>query len=191
MAFVFFILVFFIDHYCLGGGGGDLISIAYCPFFIKKRKRKKDIFSSPEPLGWWAYRIARPLSSVCVSVFSNIFSETTEPFEAIFHVESQWDGGMKVCSNGPGRMTKIAAMPIYRKNFKKSSSPEQNGWWPWNLVCSTVCMSTTKFIQMMTLGWRWPFLRQGQIWSLMLLYGKKVKQWIFSSPELKAHMVSL
>ena len=22
-------------------------------------------------------------------------------------------------------------------------------------------------------------LRQGQIWSLMLLYGKKVKQWIF------------
>ena len=32
---------------------------------------------------------------------------------------------------------------------------------------------------MMTLGWPWPILRQGQIWSLMLLYGKKVKQWIF------------
>ena len=25
----------------------------------------------------------------------------------------------------------------------------------------------------------WPILQQGQILSLMLLYGKKVKQWIF------------
>ena len=25
---------------------------------------------------------------------------------------------MKVCSNGPGHMTKMAAMPIYGKNFK-------------------------------------------------------------------------
>ena len=32
---------------------------------------------------------------------------------------------------------------------------------------------------MMALGWPWPVLRQGQIWSLMLLYGQKVKQWIF------------
>ena len=53
------------------------------------------------------------------------------------------------------------------------------GWWPWNLVCSIGCSSTTKFVQMMTLGWPWPILRQGQIWSLMLLYRKKVKQWIF------------
>ena len=26
----------------------------------------------------------------------------------------------------------------------------------------------------MTLGWPWPILRQGQIWSLMLLYGEKL-----------------
>ena len=32
-----------------------------------------------------------------------------------------WDGGRKVCLNGPGHMTKIAAMPIYGKNLKKSS----------------------------------------------------------------------
>ena len=49
----------------------------------------------------------------------------------------------------------------------------------WNLVCIIGCSSTTKFAQMMTLGWPWPILRQGQIWSLMLLYGKQVKQWIF------------
>ena len=36
-----------------------------------------------------------------------------------------------------------------------------------------------KFIQIMTLDWPWPILGQGQIWSLMLLYGKRVKQWIF------------
>ena len=55
---------------------------------------------------------------------------------------------------------------------KKSSSPEPKARWPWNLLCSIRCSSTTKFIQMMTLGWPWPILWQGQIWSLMLLYGK-------------------
>ena len=53
-------------------------------------------------------------------------SETTGPIEARFQVESSWDGGMKVCSNGPGHLTKMAAMPIYGKNHKKSS-PEPKG----------------------------------------------------------------
>ena len=34
-------------------------------------------------------------------------------------MESQWDGGTKVCSNGPGHLTTMAAMPIYSKNLKK------------------------------------------------------------------------
>ena len=29
-------------------------------------------------------------------------------------------GGTKVCSNGPGHMTRVAAMPIYGKNHKKN-----------------------------------------------------------------------
>ena len=68
---------------------------------------------------------------VCVlSTFSNIFSsETTGPIEAKVHVEPPYDGGMKVCSNGPGHMTKMAAMPIYSKNLKKSS-PEPKGQRP-------------------------------------------------------------
>ena len=62
---------------------------------------------------------------VCISTFSNIFSsETTGPIEAKFHMEPPWDGETKVCSNGPGHMTKMAAMPIYDKNLKKYSSPE-------------------------------------------------------------------
>ena len=57
--------------------------------------------------------------------FSNIFSsETAWPIKAKFYVEPPWEGGTKVCINGPGHMTKMAAMPIYGKNLKKSSSPE-------------------------------------------------------------------
>ena len=44
-------------------------------------------------------------------------------------------------------MTNLAAMPIYGKNLKKSSSPEPIDWWPWNFVCSIVYASTTKIIQ--------------------------------------------
>ena len=47
------------------------------------------------------------------STFSNFFSlETAGPIEAKFHVEPPWDRGTKFCSNGPGHMTKMAAMPI-------------------------------------------------------------------------------
>ena len=126
---------------------------------------------------WWAYRIGRPLSS-SVDVRRrphslNIFSsETTGPIKVKFHMELPWNGWTKVCSNVPGHMTKMAAIPKYGKNFKKSSSLESKGQWPWNLVCN-------KFAQMMTLSWLWPILWQGHIWFLMLLYGKKVKQSIF------------
>ena len=53
-----------------------------------------------------------------MSTFSNIVSsETTALIEAKFHMEPPWDGGTKVCSNGPGHMTKMDAMPIYGKNL--------------------------------------------------------------------------
>ena len=68
--------------------------------------------------------IRRP-SVVGPSTFSNIFSsETAWPIKAKFYVEPPWEGGTKVYINGPGHMTKMAAMPIYGKNLKKSSSPE-------------------------------------------------------------------
>ena len=42
-----------------------------------------------------------------------------------FHVEPPWDRGMKICSNGPGHVTKMFAMTIYgKKTFQKSSSLE-------------------------------------------------------------------
>ena len=60
--------------------------------------------------------------TVVVRTISNIFSsETAWPIKAKFYVEPPWEGGTKVCINGPGHMTKMAAMPIYGKNLKKSS----------------------------------------------------------------------
>ena len=39
--------------------------------------------------------------------------------------------------------------------------------------------SCTKFVWMVTLGWPWPMFLQGQIWSLGLLKGERVKHCIF------------
>ena len=69
--------------------------------------------------------VRRPASSFVRPQLSNVFSsETAWPIKAKFYVEPPWEGGTKVYINGPGHMTKMAAMPIYGKNLKKSSSPE-------------------------------------------------------------------
>ena len=59
---------------------------------------------------------------------------------------------MKIYTNELGHMTKMATMPIYGKNLKKSSSPEPIDQWPGNLICSIVYKSTTKVVQITTLG---------------------------------------
>ena len=46
-----------------------------------------------------AYSIGRPLSSVCMYVCLSTFSNS-------FSSETSMDRGTKVCSNGPGHMTK-------------------------------------------------------------------------------------
>ena len=78
-------------------------------------------------------------------------------------------------------MTNMAAMPIYGKNLEKASSPEPRDPWPWNLVCSVMYGSTTKIVQIMTLGVPWPILRQGQIWLHRLLYGKSENYLFFGT----------
>ena len=79
--------------------------------------------SSPEPSGSQGELMVYPYSGVrcrrrcrqqCLNIF---FSETALPIKAKFYVEPPWEGGTKVCINGPGHMTKMAAMPIYGKNL--------------------------------------------------------------------------
>ena len=85
---------------------------------------------------------------VCMSTFSNIFSsETTRPTEAKFHMEPSWDGGMKVYSNGPGHMTKTAAMPIYDKKISGTKSPMTL-----KLGMQHRVLEYYQVVQMMTLG---------------------------------------
>ena len=106
---------------------------------LKQFSLKTRVFiSSPEPLGSQGELIVYPCSGVRrPSTISNIFStETPWPIKAKFYVEPPWEGVMKVCKIGPGHMTKMAAMPIYGKNLKKSSSPEPAGRFPRNFVCS-------------------------------------------------------
>ena len=93
---------------------------------------------------------------------------------------------MKIYTNELGHMTNMAAMLIYGKNLKKSSSPKAIDRWPWNLVCSIVYASTTKIVQIMTLGWTSPIICQGQIWSHRLSYGKKWKLSFFFFLETSA-----
>ena len=62
------------------------------------------------------------------STFSKDFSsETTGPISIKFHMQPLDRGGKKVCVFRLGHMTKMAAMPIYGKKLKKSSSPESLG----------------------------------------------------------------
>ena len=74
------------------------------------------------------------------STFSNIFSETTGPIELIFLMKTPWDGGTKVCSNGHGHMTKMAATPIYGENpskifFSRTRKPMTLGLGMYHLGC--------------------------------------------------------
>ena len=48
---------------------------------------------------------------------SKIFSEMARPIRAKLHVEHPWKGETKVYINGPGHMTKMAAMAINSKNL--------------------------------------------------------------------------
>ena len=67
--------------------------------------------------------------------FLNFFSlETALQIEATFHVKTPWDRGMKVCSNGLGHITNMAAMPIYDNNLKKNllwhqTADDLKGWY--------------------------------------------------------------
>ena len=79
-------------------------------------------------LGWgkgyirfWGRLTLAQVSDRCpLGYLSKIFfSKTAGRIKAKFHMEPQWDGGTKVCSQGLDHMTKMAPMPIYGKNPSK------------------------------------------------------------------------
>ena len=44
--------------------------------------------------------------------------------QSLFHIELIWDGETKVCSNGPGHMTNMAAIPYMVNTITKSPEPK-------------------------------------------------------------------
>ena len=62
-----------------------------------------------------------PLSIVGCQPFLKFSSETNWIIKAKLCVEPPWEGGTKVCINGPGHMTKMATTPIY-VNFSRTRS---------------------------------------------------------------------
>ena len=74
-------------------------------------------------------------------------------------MEPPWDVRMKICSNVPGHMAKIAFSPIYGKNLQKYLSSEPRDWWPWNLVYSIAYSSTNDDTGLtLTIFMTWPNL---------------------------------
>ena len=73
------------------------------------------VFSSPEP---------KAPGELVVQAGSIVSDETTGQIATKFHIQPPGTLGKKNCSNDLGHMTNMAAMPIYGKNLKKSSSPE-------------------------------------------------------------------
>ena len=52
------------------------------------------------------------------------FSKTVGSFESKIHMKAYGSIEMTIYTNEVGHMTNMAAIPIYGKNLKKSSSPE-------------------------------------------------------------------
>ena len=69
---------------------------------------------------------------------------------------------MKICWHDAGHMTKMAATPIYgKKPFKNLLRNRQADFHEtWYVASGTPAHHS---VQMMTLEWPWPILRQGQI----------------------------
>ena len=128
---------------------------------------------------------------VCVfvlSTFSNIFfSKTTGLIEARFHVESPWDWGTNICSNSHVTWPRWPPASYMVKTLKHLLH--------WNQRPTTLKLGRQHWVHkyyqvysMMTLGWPWLILRQGEIWSLILLYGKKGKIVVY---DVKVGICSL
>ena len=109
------------------------------------------------------------------STFSDFFcSETARPIEAKFHMEPPWEVG--------------------NENLFKCSRSHDHAhiWWKTSKIFFGTkrqmtlklgiqhrYLSTTNVFIMMTLGWPWPFLWQGQICFWIPLHGwKHIQHWV-------------
>ena len=120
------------------------------------------LFSSPEPKAhWWTNSIPVTPASVRPSVVRQHF-QTSSPLKLLGQLNSYFI--WRLLRMGERKFVQMVLVtwprwpprPYMVKTLKKSSSPEPEGGWPWDLVCSIGVVGPTKFVQMMILGWPWP-----------------------------------
>ena len=140
-------------------------------------------FSSPEQGSGWAFVITcRPsfvhhLSIICPSTHLNDYSsETPGPIFFKVHVEPSVKRGLKIYTMVTVRESRWLPCPYMVKTLK-----EPRKLWGWILIYSIMDSRSTKFAQMMTLGWLWP------------LYGKVkfVPPCICMGTMLKSHFLKM
>ena len=91
----------------------------------------------------------------------------------IWSLHGTW--GMKICSNVPGHMT----MPIYGEKLQKSFFFRTKRPMTLKLGIQHRVLEYYQCFHMMTLGWPWLFLWQGQTFFRMLLHGwKLIQHWV-------------
>ena len=144
--------------------------MAFCKSSFMQINTFHYLFSSPEPKAhWWANSIpVTPASVVRPSVVRRPSSvvrqhfQTSSPLKLLGQLNSYFI--WRLLRMGERKFVQMILVtwprwppcPYMVKTLKKSSSPEPEGQWPWDLVCSIGVVGPTKFVQMMILGWPWP-----------------------------------
>ena len=125
-------------------------------------------------------------ASLCICMGTiHLYGKNVENFKPLpvllkFHVEPPEVGGTIDCLNGHGPLTKMAAMPIYGKNLKKSS-PDPRMPWGWIFAQIIGDERSTKVAKIIVV--HWPFYGKVKFASLCIcmgtihLYGKTVENF--------------
>ena len=131
--------------------------VIQCPHPRFHENASITIFSSPESKAhWWANSIPVTPASVVRQHF-----QTSSPLKPLGQLNSYFIWSLLRMGERKFVQTILVTWPRWPphpymvKTFKKSSSPEPEGWWPCDLVCSIGVVGPTKFVQMMILGWPW------------------------------------
>ena len=94
-----------------------------------------------------------------------------------FHLGPSVDRLLLICSNDFAPLNKMAACSYMVKLAKIFSSRKENGIFVYSIAVS----SSTKFVQLIIVGWLLTVLEQGQMCVSIDLYGRKVEKSYFAN----------
>ena len=119
-----------------------------------------------------------PMSLRLFNIFILLSLEIAEPTETKFHVEPPWDERTKVFSNGPGQWIWPPCSYMIKKTLK-TSSLEPKGRLKVGMQYRVFEYYQVRSNDAPVLTFNYFTARSNLV--LVLLYGEKVKQWIFQN----------